>query len=248
MSRMTPEAAVLADVRTWLRVPGMLCTAAVFTVLDDSLVARSATVDVPLEGRSLDEAATRLLEVVHGVPGPVGVMGQSLGAIVAMAALASQPGAVAAAVLMSTNARAPRPEQRRAWLESAQEVRAGRFGAVVDDVVPTMFAPGVTSPTLLGAARQMAEETGPQRFLDQLELQASRVDLRPLLPRVRSRLLVIAGGRDQLCPRQRHEEIAAAVPQARLEVIEHAGHLLTLEDPLAVSRVLGARPSERTSA
>lgn len=235
-------------VTTWLRLPGMLCTAAVFTVMDDLVEQPVPAVDLGLEGRTVEGAVDRLLDAVRRVPGPVGLIGQSLGAIVAMAALVREPDAFAGAMLMSTNPRAPRADQRHAWDDSAARVRAGGFDAVVTEIVATMFAHPDPPPPLLDLARRMAYEVGPERFLQQLDLQASRTDLRPLLSRVQCPVLVVAGGRDRLCDMRAHEEIAAATPVARLAVIEHAGHLFTLEDPQAAVRVLGLPRRERTPA
>jgi pimeloyl-ACP methyl ester carboxylesterase len=51
---------------------------------------------------------------------------------------------------------------------------------------------------------------------------------------------VLAGGEDRLCPPARHEEIAALVPGARLQVLPGVGHLLPLEAPARVAAVLDA--------
>lgn len=47
-----------------------------------------------------------------------------------------------------------------------------------------------------------------------------------------------SGGEDQLTPPALAEEIAAAAPAARLEVIRNSGHLSTLEQPQAVNTTL----------
>ncbi len=51
-------------------------------------------------------------------------------------------------------------------------------------------------------------------------------------------LLVIAGGADRLTPRPMSDEIVAAVPGAEYAVIEHAGHMVTLEKPDEVNELL----------
>jgi pimeloyl-ACP methyl ester carboxylesterase len=50
--------------------------------------------------------------------------------------------------------------------------------------------------------------------------------------------LVLAGAADVLCPVDRHEEIAALVPGARLEVLDGVGHLVTVEAPARVAAAL----------
>jgi pimeloyl-ACP methyl ester carboxylesterase len=74
----------------------------------------------------------------------------------------------------------------------------------------------------------------------QLAAQTTRVDERPALARVRVPTLVLAGALDRLCPVDRHEEMAALVPGARLEVLDGVGHLLPLEAPDRVAAALDA--------
>ena len=49
---------------------------------------------------------------------------------------------------------------------------------------------------------------------------------------------MLVGRQDILTPPELSEEIAAAIPDARLEFIEDSGHLSTLEQPDAVNRAL----------
>jgi pimeloyl-ACP methyl ester carboxylesterase len=85
----------------------------------------------------------------------------------------------------------------------------------------------------------MADDVGAAAFDRQLAAQATRIDERPGLADVRVPTLVLAGAQDRLCPPERHEEIAALVPGAGLEVLPGVGHLLPLEAPARVAEALG---------
>ena len=50
--------------------------------------------------------------------------------------------------------------------------------------------------------------------------------------------LVLVGDSDSVTPPDRAEEMASAIPEARLVVIRECGHASTLEQPDAVSRAL----------
>ncbi len=50
--------------------------------------------------------------------------------------------------------------------------------------------------------------------------------------------LVICGREDQITPLEGSELMAAEIPGARLEVLEHCGHLSSLEQPGAVTSLL----------
>jgi pimeloyl-ACP methyl ester carboxylesterase len=66
-----------------------------------------------------------------------------------------------------------------------------------------------------------------------------QIDLGPVLPLVSCPTLVVRPGNDAAMPRERTEAVAAAVPGARLAVIEGAGHAAILEaweEVLALAR------------
>jgi 3-oxoadipate enol-lactonase len=66
-----------------------------------------------------------------------------------------------------------------------------------------------------------------------------RMDLTGALPSIRSPALVIAGAEDLATPPAEHAEpIAAAIPDARLEVLDGTAHLANLERPDAVTALI----------
>ena len=235
------------QIRTWIRVPGMLCTAEIFTAMDPYLCLGGATVDTRIEGTTLDEAAEHLLELARRQEGPVGIIGLSLGAIVAMAAAVKDPSIFHAAVLISTNPRGPRPEQMQAWEELVRRNTAGAFPEIAGDLAPALFAPARITAALLRTGTAMAEHHGPRVFADQLGIQRSRRDLRTELPRVGARTLVLAGSEDQLCTQDMHQDIAAAMPHAELHIMSGAGHLMTLEDPASTANTINHWNRRKTS-
>lgn len=224
------------DVETWIRVPGMLCTSEIFHPLDSLMSATGRVIDMPLVGRSLDEASRALLERIHASPGQVGVIGLSLGGIVAMAAASREPDAFAALVLLSTNARSPSREQRGSWRALEDRVVAGDFRQLASDTSPPLWAPGADRERL-ALGRDQALAIGPEAFRDQLAIQQSRYDLRLGLTNLTAPTLVIAGTADQLCPVARHREISWFA-RAALREIAGAGHLSTIERPDLVAAAL----------
>jgi len=51
-------------------------------------------------------------------------------------------------------------------------------------------------------------------------------------------VLLVAGEADGHSPPAQHEQMAALLPDSRLEVIAGAGHMVTMEKPDEVSEVL----------
>ena len=64
------------------------------------------------------------------------------------------------------------------------------------------------------------------------------MDLTAGLPSIPAPTLVIAGAQDPATPPEHAERIAAAVPDARLEVLDPAAHLANVEQPQAVTRLI----------
>jgi pimeloyl-ACP methyl ester carboxylesterase len=63
-------------------------------------------------------------------------------------------------------------------------------------------------------------------------------DLRPVAARVDAPLLVMAGAEDALTGPAHAREVAAAVPGARLAVVENSGHTPQVERPADVARLM----------
>lgn len=64
------------------------------------------------------------------------------------------------------------------------------------------------------------------------------MDLRDGLPHVKVPATVVVGGHDALTPRRGAEEIESLLPDAHLEVLPEAGHMLPLEDPDAITDLI----------
>jgi pimeloyl-ACP methyl ester carboxylesterase len=86
--------------------------------------------------------------------------------------------------------------------------------------------------------REMAERVGREAFLRQQQAILQRPDSRPMLPGIQVPTLVAVGEQDILTPPELAEEMAAAIPGARLAHIAQAGHLPTMEQPDVVNAVL----------
>jgi pimeloyl-ACP methyl ester carboxylesterase len=161
---------------------------------------------------------------------PCVLVGHGLGATVALALAAAEPGLAQALGLVCACARVDLPD---AALSTLADVVRGRL--------PQQFGTEAFSPAASAdAVRETWWElvaTDPRVRL--ADLRAWRAfDARPLLPGVRVPTLVIAGADDTVTPPASAEELARAIPGARLAVVDAAGHHAPLEQPEGVSRRL----------
>ena len=228
---MSPIAQRSMNAEPLVLLPGMGCTAALWSLVD--LGSRPVLTPV-LDQPSLDAQVARLLDEL---PGRFDLAGLSLGGIVAMALVSRAPDRVSRLTLMSTNPYAPVPDQHLAWVRQRAALADGvGVRELARTMIPGLLSPRTIAdrPDLVQLTLTMAEELGEQTYDTQRQLQASRVDQRPGLASVRCPTTILSAREDQLCSVARHQELASLIPGARLTVIEHCAHLSPLEQPDAV--------------
>jgi pimeloyl-ACP methyl ester carboxylesterase len=165
--------------------------------------------------------------------------GLSMGGYVSLEIMRQAPQRVRRLALLDTAARADTPEQierRNAFIELADR---GKFLGVTETLMPLIVHPSRLSDTqLTDAIKLMAKNVGKEAFVRQQRAIMSRAESRLLLAAINCPALVLCGRQDQLTPLDRHEEMAAGIKGARLEVLEECGHLSTMEKPGEVNRAL----------
>lgn len=218
-------------------LPGMMCDARLFGPQIAALSGRYPILVAPMVGASSMEALTETL--LRYAPPRFALAGLSMGGILAMEILRQAPDRVLGLALLDTNPLAERDEikQRRAVQMAA--ARAGELARVMrDDMKPNYLADGPHRQEILDLCMAMALDLGPEVFVQQSLALRDRKDQCQTLRRFARPSLVLCGRQDRLCPVERHQLMAELLPAARLEIIDGAGHLATLEQPDAVSAAL----------
>lgn len=91
----------------------------------------------------------------------------------------------------------------------------------------------------------MVERATPAQHARQIGALLTRPDATSLLATITVPTLVVVGRNDEWSLVAQHVEIAAAINDARLEIIEDSGHMTTVERPDAVTGVLRRWFTER---
>jgi pimeloyl-ACP methyl ester carboxylesterase len=164
--------------------------------------------------------------------------GLSMGGYVALEIMRQAPERVIALALLDTNAR-PDSQQAIEFRKSLMVQANTDFNAVVDSITPRLVHPAhLGDEALVNVIRDMAHSVGADAFMRQQKAIMGRIDSRPFLPAIRCQTLVLCGREDALTPVELHEEMAAAIPNAHLVVIEQCGHMSALEQPQQVAEAL----------
>jgi 3-oxoadipate enol-lactonase len=179
--------------------------------------------------------------------GPSHCVGFSLGGAVALWAATERPDLVERVVAIATSSvvgpRAVADLTRRMWL-----VRAGGADAVREILrrdTRAQLDPGFDAAAPIVAERLRAARD-PRGYLNALRAIAGMSDgsLHDRLPRLHRHVLAVAAEHDDVCPPRAAELLLAALPDARLELIPGAHHLVGYSDPATVTNLIRAELSE----
>ena len=105
-------------------------------------------------------------------------------------------------------------------------------------MAPNYLAQGTEARPILDLCIDMALGLGTDVFVRQSRALRDRPDQIATLSRFDGPALVLMGAEDRLCPRDRHDLMHSLMPQSRLVIVDHAGHLPTLERPVETTAAL----------
>lgn len=198
-----------------------------------------AALDVPAHGRSggvtgpADVAAwadlARRTLAWLGRPRVV-LVGWGVGGVAALAVARGGAPDVAGIVLVGTGRRFTVPDDLLGILRDVVRGRRSQhFGT-------EGFAPG-TGLDVMRTAWTEQVRTDPRVWLADLELLAD-VDVAFLAGGVRTPALFVTGAHDRFASPESARELALAIPGARVEVVDDAGHQLPVEQPARLAALV----------
>ncbi|GAA3188180.1 hypothetical protein GCM10010486_65870 [Nonomuraea roseoviolacea subsp. carminata] len=211
----------------------------------------------PAGGWTLDDIAADIaLLIQESHWGPVVVVGQSQGGMIAMRLAARRPDLVRSLVLTGTSARPEPAERHDLWRRRRSVLDTGtaeQRHAVMREVQEAATDPRWRTANPATAAAELNVMVGHDPAAMALALDAAvlhRPDIRHLLPGIQAPTLVVAGANDRAMPVELSNEIAELIPAARLRLVPDAAHHLPLEasDQVTglITRFLADHPSPRS--
>ena len=218
-------------------IPGLMCDARVFAGQIAPLSAqRPVMVAAPVTGERIEEIASTLL---GQLPHRFALLGQGLGGMIALELMRRAPERATRLALVATTPLPPSPETAAAKEAIIVKARAGRLIEALEAEIPALaLAPGVERSGVRQVMREMAEALGTRIFVQQVRAIQRRKDQQAVLRKVIQPALVLAGAADAIYPLKRQSFMAEMIPHARLEVLDEAGHLPTLEAPEAALKAI----------
>ena len=163
--------------------------------------------------------------------------GLSIGGMVGLWLAVHAPERLSALVVICSAAHLSPPDP---WRLRARAVReAGTPEVVADTVVARWFTPGFAAalPHVVARHRAMIAATDAEGYAGCCEAIAG-LDLRAGLAGVSVPTLVIGGAQDPAIPPEHSMAIAEAIPGARLEILDPAAHLASVERPAEITQLI----------
>lgn len=217
--------------RPLLLLPGLLCDGRLWR---DCLPALKGIADPRIADLTRDDSvagmAARALDLVDGEE-RFAVAGLSMGGYVAFEVWRRARGRITHLALLDTSARPDTEEQKRRRRALMALSKSGQFKGVTPRLLPSLIHPSRLETPLAGEVMEMAARVGHEGFLRQQLAIMGRPDSRPDLAEVDVPTLIACGDEDVLTPPELHDEMAAAIPNARRLGFAGTGHLPTMEVP-----------------
>lgn len=232
----------MAPRHTLMLLPGLTCDAEVWAPQAQAL---TDVADVRVPAWGLRDTLTAMAEqVLAEAPSErFAVAGHSMGGRVALEVWRLAPQRVTHLALLSTGF------HPLAAGEAGAKERAGRM-ALLDiarsqgmRAMGRQWARGMVHPSridtpLFDAILAMQERSSPAQFAAQQQALLQRPDAGPWLPTITVPTLVLTGQDDAWSGPAQHQAMAAAIPGATLCLVPDSGHMVTWEQPAAVSAAL----------
>ena len=220
-----------------LLLPGLMCDADVWRHQID-LLEDIANIIVP-EFRGLDSLVEMAKKSLALAPERFALAGHSMGGRVALEVYRLSPERVTRLALLDTGvhpAGVGEPAKRQVYLDLAANQG---MGAVAAAWMPPMVHPDRRNDRgLLDEIERMITRTTVAEFEGQIRALLQRPDATSVPASVRCPTLLLCGRADEWSPPDQHAAIAREIPGATMVIIEHAGHMVTMEKPAEVSQAL----------
>lgn len=220
---------------TILLIPGLICDRFVWQPVLDRLSA-----EVP-EFPVQDDLTRMAEDCLARYPGPLRIAGHSMGARIAMEMARLAPERIKRLALLDTGIHPLREGEAEKRQEIVDFAHRHGMGALAERWLPPMLWEGNHgNRALIEGLTAMVCRMDPDLHERQIRALVNRPDAAAHLPAIACPVLLMVGRQDQWSPVEQHQRMAQLLPDARLIIIDDAGHFAPVEQPSAVAGHLAA--------
>jgi len=159
------------------------------------------------------------------------IAGLSMGSGIALTLALKHPQKVRALALLGSGAKL---RVAQSTLETVGKLET--FAAAVENINRACFSSYAADDLVTLSKRNMLN-TGPSILLKDF-LACDQFDVTTQLAQIHTPTLVLCGAEDKMTPPKNSQYLKDNLPNAQLHILEKTGHMLTLEQPDAVAKLL----------
>lgn len=172
--------------------------------------------------------------ILDKAPSKFALAGHSMGGWLALEVMRAAPSRVSKLCLLSITARIDSEEKRARRQEMIQKAENGEFLEIIKECVEKF----VYNPLVKKNVEKMFLAVGKEAFIHQEQAMLARKECLSILPTIRCPTLVIYASRDKVFSLEEHQELVSQIQNAKLAIVEEAGHMSPMEKPEAITALL----------
>ena len=185
-----------------------------------------------LQGESIAEIAQN---IVQNSPPKFIVIGFSLGGYIARSLAEQFPERVAGLILVASSMRPDSQQQKEHKLAAIKLNSKEKFrGLSSMSILKTLHPLNTDHKVLVKRIQEMGRKLGYDVFVKQSLLNRDVYDM----GKIKCPTLIISGAQDQIRSAEEATELYNQILNARLETIEHTGHMIPIEQPKILASLI----------
>lgn len=171
--------------------------------------------------------------ILTAAPDSFALAGHSMGGWLVLEVARRYPEKVKQLCVLSTTAEIDPPEKIERRKQALQQAQAGNFAEVAEQLANDFVYDSRVRPAVLAMFKRQQFA-----FVDQMQILIQRENTLPYLNSIKANSLVIHAAQDKIFKLEDFRKIYQGIPGAKHTIIEDSGHMVTLEQPQAVTALM----------
>ena len=197
--------------------------------------------DTGTEDFSIELFATDLLNLMDTLKIDKAMLcGLSMGGYIALNAVENYPDRFDAIILSDTTCLADTPEAKEKRLKTIESIKKNGVEKFADESIKNLFARESfsTKKKEIAAVREMIVHTDEESLCKTLRAFYERKETCSKLSDIYVPVLIMVGEEDKITPLAAAQLMQEKIKDSLLSIMEHAGHLINIENPLEFNNQL----------
>jgi 3-oxoadipate enol-lactonase len=187
------------------------------------------------EAFSIDLFANDLINMMDALKIDKAILcGLSMGGYIALTAIQTHSDRFSGLILSDTQCIADSPEAKEKRMKAIEFIRNNGVEKYAEESIKNLFASGsfITRKNEISQVREMILKTAEQSLINTLLALSARKETCHTLSGIKVPVLILVGDEDKITPPDAARFMQEKIKGSLLKIINHAGHLSNLENPV----------------